>query len=222
MALNNTNIPSSASDVVGIFDQNFNQVFPLARPVKVTVHQLSKPMEHPVELGTIITDNRIIMPTEIEVSMILPGGAYRSVYQQINQIFTSAQLLNVQTRTSTYPNMFIVELPHDEDAEMFDTVAIGLKMKQVLIVTTQTQALPATAVANTNQQSTINLGSQNPGSSYPLPPPTVDGPGSALPQIPPPPNRSTLNVPVLPPPSPINNAQYEQIYGGVTPITSGQ
>jgi hypothetical protein len=222
MALNDTNIPSAASDVVGVFDQNFNQVFSTARPVKATVRETSKPMEHPVEQGTVVTDHRIINPNEIELSMILPAGEYRPVYQQIKQYFNSAQLLNVQTRTDTYPNMFIIELPHEEDAEMFDTIPLGIKMKQVLIVSTQTQALPPTAVENTNQQSTIDLGVQQTSMGYPIPPPTVDGDGSALPQIPPPPNRSTLNVPVLPPPSPINNIQYEQIYGGATAVTGGK
>ena len=87
MALNDTNIPSAASDVVGVFDANFNQVFRLARPVKAQIHETSKPMEHPVETGIIITDHRIILPVEIEFSLILPPGEYRPVYQQIKQFF---------------------------------------------------------------------------------------------------------------------------------------
>lgn len=171
MALNDINVPSAASDVVGVFDQNFNQVFPTSRPIKAEIRETSRPMEHPVETGVIITDHRIILPTEIELSMILPAGDYRSVYQQIKQYFNSAQLLSVQTRTDTYANMFIVDIPHQEDAELFDTVSLAIRLKQVLIVTTQTQSLPAGAVKDATQQSTINNGAQSPGLEQLLPPP---------------------------------------------------
>lgn len=216
MALNDINIPSAASDVVGVFDQNFAQVFPTARPIKAIINETSKPMEHPVESGVIITDHRIILPTEIELSMILPAGDYRSVYQQIKTYYISAQILNVQTRTDTYPNMFIVQIPHQEDAELFDTVSLTIKLKQVLIVSTQTQALPASAVANTNQQSTINNGIQVPGQTMALPPPSTFTADSSDPGFKLPPGVS----------APAPNAQSFLNYGGsslpLAPITQAQ
>lgn len=171
MALNDINIPNAASDVVGVFDQNFNQVFPTARPMKAQINESARAMEHPVETGTVITDHIIFEPNEIELSMVLPRGDYRSVYQQIEQIYKAAQVLSVQTRAATYNNMFIYRMPHIEDTEVYDALVIIVRFRQILIVQTTTQTLPAAAVKNPTDQSTINNGLQQPGPSKSLPPP---------------------------------------------------
>lgn len=220
MALENTNLPNAASDLVGIFDQNFRQIVIGARPIKVTVREISRIMDHPIETGSVISDHRIIMPEEIEFSTILPSGDYRSVYQQLETIFNAGTLLNVQTRTSTYKNMVIEEMPHQEDPDLFSTVSLGIRMRQAQIINTLSQALPPQSVKNPVDQSTANIGQQQPQNDFPLPPPVVDGTGNALPQIPPPPNRSTLNVPVLAPGGP-NNQQYQDIYVSALPQVAG-
>lgn len=171
MALTNTNIPNDASDVVGVFDQEFNQVFPLARPIKCIVDESAKAMEHPVETGTVITDHIIYEPNEIELSMILPRGEYRSVYQQIEQIYRSSTILTVQTKTATYSNMYIYRLPHQEDAELFDVIALIIRMRQVIIFSTTAQALSADQVEDPTDQSTVKKGLQLPSSTKVLPPP---------------------------------------------------
>lgn len=214
MALNDTNIASSSSDVVAVLNATYQQVFKLARPMKAQVREPSRSMTHPVETGSIITDNRIILPAEIDMKMILPQGDYRSVYQQIRQLWLAGTLLIVQTKASSYPNMLIENMPHEEDVTMFDTIEVNLKFMQAQLVQTQSQALPATAVKNAVNQSTIQIGTQQSGINFPVPAPVVDGTnGSSLPQIPPPATRSTLNVPALPPPSPMNDAQYESTWG---------
>src|ERR1700761_9421556 len=146
MPLNNTNIPSASSDVVGVFDANFNQLFPLGRPIKARVHPFSRLMDHPVETGFITTDHRIVLPTEISLILVLTSAQYRSVYQQINQIFVSAPILSVQTKATTYQNMIIQEIPHEEDPSMFDSIEMEVKLRQAQIVSSQTQALPPQAV----------------------------------------------------------------------------
>lgn len=185
MSLTNTNIPSAASDVVGVFDQGFNQVFPLARPIKATIDESAKAMEHPVETGVVITDHIIFQPNEIELSMILPSGEYRSVYQQIEQIYKAATVLSVQTRAATYQNMFIYRMPHQEDVELFDTISMFIRMRQILIIAPAAQSLPATSVKNPTDQSTITNGLQQPGITQALPPPSTfeeaDGPIPTLP-----------------------------------------
>lgn len=216
MPLNNTNVPSSASDIVGVFDSDFNQVFPLARPIKCVVKETAKNMEHPVETGVTITDHRIILPTEIELSMILPAGEYRAVYQQIKQLWISAPLLSVQSRADTYDQMMIESIPHEEDPAMFDTIALAIRLKKVLFVSPVAQSLPASSVQNPVDQSTVRSGEQQPSAPMSLPPPVYGGPidshaDSALPQIPSPPRDAGKFVPLLPPMSPINPAQYGQI-----------
>lgn len=171
MALLNINIPSSATDVVGVFDQNFSQVFPMVRPVKALIDESAKPMDHPIEKGTVITDHIIFLQNEIELQTILPAGDYRSAYQQVEQIFRSGQILSVQTRANTYQNMFIYKMPHQEDADLYDTIVLSVRLRQVQIVDTLTQALPATAVKNPVDQSTVNTGLQLPSAPQSLPAP---------------------------------------------------
>lgn len=157
MRLNNLQ-SSFAVDVVGVFTNDFQQVFKNARPIKAVIKPNSKLMEHPVENGATITDHRIILPTEIELSMILTPDTYRDTYQQIAQFRLNATKLIVQTRVGSFSNQIISDIPHEESADMYNTVAVGLKLKEVQIVTAQFTVVPRNPANN----STINRGNQQP------------------------------------------------------------
>jgi hypothetical protein len=170
MPLNSAFVPNASSDVVGVFDQNtFEQVFSAARPIKVSVKETARAMEHPVETGATITDHLVIDPNEIELSVFLISRGnlsdYRSVYQQLVQFRKNATLLSVQTRTDTYANMLILDISHDEDAAIFDAVAVGVKLKEVLFVTPQYGNLPAANVADKKNSSTVDRGEQQTNAS---------------------------------------------------------
>jgi hypothetical protein len=158
MAINQ--IPTAAVDVVAIFNQNFQQLFATARPIKATVKEDSKLMEHPLETGATIIDHMIILPVEIELSLILKRGEYRDVYERIRQTFINREIVLVQTKTALYDNMIIQSLPHDEEPELFDTIAVALKLRHVQIVTAQFAKLPPRAVRNKSQVSTVDRGQQ--------------------------------------------------------------
>jgi hypothetical protein len=164
MPITSTFLPTTAVDVVGVFDAQFNQVFSNARPMKAMVMEQAKAMEHPVETGVTITDHRIILPTEIELSVLLSNTTsneeYRSLYQQIKQLWINATLLTVQTRTDSYANMLITGMPHDETADMFDAIAVGIKLKEALFVQARFGTLPPTSVKNKSNASTVDRGEQ--------------------------------------------------------------
>lgn len=150
-------------DVVGIYDAEFNQLFETARAIKASVKEDSKLMEHPVENGATITDYSIILPIEIELSMIAAGvEAYRAVYNQIKQAFVSRSVLVVQTWTGLYRNMLIQSMPHEEDPALADAIAIALRLKEVKIVEAQYAALTARQVRNPSHASTVARGQQQP------------------------------------------------------------
>lgn len=155
--LNNL-LPSAAVDYVAIFDQNFTQLFREARALKAVVKEQAKVMEHPVESGAIITDHRIILPVEIELSLILASADYQSVYKAIRQYYLNATLLVIQTRAGVYENQLISALPHEEDPTMFDALAIALSLKQVQFVQAQFGVIPK-APAN---KAVVNRGVQRP------------------------------------------------------------
>lgn len=128
-------VPSAAADVVGVYDKDFKQVFQRARPVKALVKEESKLMEHPLETGATIVDHRIILPVEIELSLLLQASDYRDTYQEIKQLYLNAEILTVQTRSGTYSNQIIMSMPHDEDPERFECLAVALKLKEAMFVT---------------------------------------------------------------------------------------
>jgi hypothetical protein len=145
-----------AVDTIGVFTQDFTQVFPLARPIKAIVKETAKVMEHPLETGATITDHRIINPVEIELSMVIPSIAYLGVYETIKQYYLNATLLTVQTKSGVYPNQIIASLPHEENPETFSVLTMALTLKQVLFANTQSvQGVKSPAATNT-----VDRGSQ--------------------------------------------------------------
>ncbi len=149
-------------DVVAVYDSSWNQVFPLARAMKINVLPTSKLMDHPIEDGATRTDFRIFNPTEIELSVICTSRQYKSVYQQIKSAYLSGDVFFVTSKADTYSNMMIQAMPHDEIPDMFDVISVAIKMRQVILVATQYQPLPAAQVQDPNDQSTVNTGATTP------------------------------------------------------------
>jgi hypothetical protein len=123
------------SDVVGIYDgSSFQQLFADARPLKATVRETSKIMEHPAETGVIVADHHIINPVEIDIPLMIQAQYYASTHQQIKATYLNATSLSVQTRTDVYSNMVIADMPHDESPEFYDAITLAVHLKQVLYV----------------------------------------------------------------------------------------
>ena len=155
-------LASDAVDVVGVFDQDFQQLFQLARPMRALIREGSKLMEHPVESGGTITDHRVILPVSIELHMILAPEEYQDTFQQIKSAFKELKTLSVQTKADTYSDMLIEEIPHDESPDFFDTVAVALRLKQVILVDAQYAQLPAKEVKKKSNASTVKTGQKQP------------------------------------------------------------
>lgn len=150
--------PSSA-DIVAVYDQNFNQQFPNARPLIAEVREPSRKMQHPIESGQILTDYQIFLPICIEIPTMVAPEFVRDTYQQIANLYRSSQLLFVQTLTALYANMIISELPHNENPLFFNSIRVPLRFEQVQVVQAQTSY----AAVAPSDQNTQNLGTQNPG-----------------------------------------------------------
>jgi hypothetical protein len=152
----NTILPSFAFDSVAILTQDYTQVFNQARPIKAVVKEEAKLMEHPVETGITIVDHRIILPVEIELSMILSPNDYQNTYNQIREFYLNATLLIVQTRAGVYTNQLIQSMPHEEDPALYDTLSIALSLKEVQFVTAKYSNTPK----NKSNSNTSDRGSQ--------------------------------------------------------------
>ncbi len=144
-----------SADQVAVWRQDdFSQVFQAARPIKATVSEEAKLMEHPVENGSTITDHRVIAPVEIQLSLVLASWDYRDVYHSIRALFRDSTLLVVQTATGCYINMIISGLPHEESPDMMDAISLTLKLKEVVLVSASYGTLSEAEVAKVKWSST--------------------------------------------------------------------
>jgi len=149
-----------STDVVCVLDSSLTQVFELARPIKATVKEEAKTMEHPLETGATITDHRVVLPVQVELSLVLSSAEYQQVYQQIRGLFLRADLLTVQTRTGSYENQLIVAMPHEETGDMQDGTTLALKLREALFVEPEFSELRVIKVANPKNTSTVKRGEQ--------------------------------------------------------------
>lgn len=153
-------VPTKAVDVVAITGAGFVPLFQSARPLTASVYELADLMEHPLETGAVIADHIVYRPIEIELPMLCVGElAYRSTYAALRATFNSGTLLTIRTRTGSYPNMVISDLPHDETATEFDAISIRLRLREARFVTPKT-GLAQDQVQDPKQASTVNRGAQ--------------------------------------------------------------
>lgn len=126
---------SKRVDVVQILNQQtMQQIFAVARPMKATVKETAKVMQYPVETGSTLSDNRVSNPTEIEMALFIPASGYSTVYPQMRNAWLQPTLLSVQTRTGTYKNMIIADMPHEEDPDMFSAIMMHVRFKEVIMI----------------------------------------------------------------------------------------
>lgn len=161
-----TLLPSFAVDSVAVFTQDFTQIFRAARSIKAVIKEQSKVMQHPVESGIVITDHRIILPLEIDLSLILNSFDYQNVYETIKGYYLQGTLIVVQTRSGVYQNLLIEKMPHEEDPMMYDVLTLALGLKEVIFTTAQYGVVPknpknSTNVSRGTQQGTTATPSQS-------------------------------------------------------------
>ncbi|CAB4132131.1 hypothetical protein UFOVP138_54 [uncultured Caudovirales phage] len=157
-SLNSTPPVLKSADLIAIFDASFNQAFTMARPLKVNVNVQSKLCDHPIETGATMSDFRIALPTEIELSLVCTGADYKGVYQSIRDAYNNGQSFILVTKADTYYNLMIQAMPHEETPDMFDVIAIALKLREILIVDTLYQPFTAKKVAKKTDVSTVKTG----------------------------------------------------------------
>lgn len=156
-------------DVVGVFDgESLEQVFKNARPMKASVREAQKVMQYPVETGVTLSDHKVVLQKQIDLSLVIPARFYESTYQQIVGAAMNATLLTVQTRAGVYPNMIIEAYPHEEDPALYDAITMGLKLTEVLFVAPASIAQP-NAPAGYSPADPVNNDTQRRGQQSALP-----------------------------------------------------
>lgn len=150
---------TKAIDVVGVYDVDFNQVFEGARPLRSSITDEAQFFKHPLESSATRTDHVIFLPVKISMGMIMSGADYKSVYQQIKQLYKNQTQLIVQTKTDIYENIYIKSIPHEESPGNFDSLTMNLMLEETLIAVTVVTFIPE----NDADKNTKNRGQQRPG-----------------------------------------------------------
>lgn len=128
---------TSAADVVAL-TYNGAPLFAAARPLFASVYEFADVMEHPLEDGSVIADHIVRKPIEIELPMMCVGEvAYRSTYAQIRTAYNAGLLLTVVTRTASYPNMVLSDIPHDETPDSYNAIALRIRLREARLVSPQ-------------------------------------------------------------------------------------
>ena len=151
-------------DVVGIFDNAFNQLFQNARPLRAQLREANRIMDHPRENGQTNSDYKITLPVEIVMPLVLVDPYVQDVYDEIKTASLNSTSLTVQTRTGIYSNMVIQETPHDETTELYNGITIYLRLREIQIPLGTQNFSPA----DPTQANTLQEGEQNP-STFPNP-----------------------------------------------------
>lgn len=135
-------------DVVAVLDQeSFQQVFGNFRPMKASVRETSRVMDYPVETGAILSDHKIILPTEIQMAGMIKSEFYASAYAAIRNAWINSTLLSVQTRTGTYRNMIVADMPHEEDPDAQNAVMQFIRFREVQFGV-PSSVVPAASLSN--------------------------------------------------------------------------
>ena len=158
----NTQTSSGAVDVVAVLDADLNQLFPEARPIKATVKEEAKAMEHPLETGAMTVDHRVLLPIEIELQCLLTREEYAETFQREKDVYLAADLCTVQTRVDSYDDMLIIAMPHEESSDMQDGVTLIVQLRHVLFVTAEFRDLPKVKPTNPKNSATKQRGEQRP------------------------------------------------------------
>jgi hypothetical protein len=151
-----------SADVVAVLNgESSAQVFEKARPLRATIFEVSTLMEHPIENGSSIADHKVTQPVEIELPVVLSNSDdYKQTFAEIRQLFNSGTFLTVQTRVASYSKMVLLEMPHEETPEEFDSVTIGLRFREALVVTATYGGLAPAQVKAKPKASTVKRGAQ--------------------------------------------------------------
>ncbi len=174
-------IPTSAVDVVAIFSaeelegppeettfldtvtefftgEQEGQLVPGARPMKAVINESAEFFKHPLENSKKITDHRIILPVDIEISMIITGEEYPDVYKEIKQLFLDGTELVIQTRTDSYTGQVIQSMPHEETPEVYDGILLSFGTSEIQTAPVEVEFSPS----DETQESTVDRGEQLP------------------------------------------------------------
>lgn len=149
---------NSFAPVTAILDSGGNQIFETVGILGVTAASSVAYPQHTLENGVNITDHRIRLQDRVTLSCVLDPDDYIEVYRRVKKAFNESAAFIIQTKVETYTNLYIENLPHDEDAK--NTVTLNLEFLEQRFQFPSADSLPESEVANAADSDTRNAGNK--------------------------------------------------------------
>ena len=123
-----------------------------------SVTEDSNMMEHPVESGYKVVDNKVFNPIEIDIRLSMPNYVFKQVYRELRELYEKSPRLKIKTQGKYYNNMILQGIPHEETPENFDRIVFDLHFKEEIIVEPKYIKLPTSKLKNAENSDTQKLG----------------------------------------------------------------
>lgn len=110
--------------------------------------------DHPVEIGAAISDHAFLRPVEVEMQIGWSDstGGYvgyaRDAYDELVALQRQREPFTLTTGSRRYTNMLISSISLQKDEKTENISAITVRLREVIIVSTQTTSAPKSAQSN--------------------------------------------------------------------------
>jgi hypothetical protein len=160
-------IDVSLSDIfkpitISIMPQVFNPIFLQMQIIQADVVRGALITSHPIEMdsknnlsSTTISDNRVVLPREVQVDLICPDEATN---RALMDSFSTHSLFTITTKNEVITNCAFAEAPYSNNAEMLNSTRYRLRFIEVVIVSPMTGKIQQQDTRNSSDVSTIRRG----------------------------------------------------------------
>lgn len=148
-----TNILEGALGRLGGITSIANKIDGTGVVMSAEIKEESRLTEHPLENGRVLADNKVILPTEIDVRITLPAVDYEDMIANIRKYKDNNSMFRIETKFASYDNMQIVSIPCTLNVENVQKLTFSIKFREVLMMAT-----PETQTANVSDMDTVNTG----------------------------------------------------------------
>lgn len=132
----------------------------------IKIHSPTKVATHPVETGSVIMDNKVIEPIEIEATCMLYISAYNNWMDNLcNALYNkSDQTYVIQTKTDLFEDLILEDMIEEQSKDKFDIVTLILRFRQMLKADVSKEAAKGNGYGgsgNSNENNSGKSKSQN-------------------------------------------------------------
>lgn len=149
-----TNVLEGSISKLGGITDIANKIDGTAIVMTADIVESCKLTEHPLEDGKVVADNKVILPTEINIRITLQAVEYQDKLDEIKRYKNERTMLLVETKFGTFPNMQIVEMPCNLNVENVNRLTFTIKLREVIMMTEEIET------ANDSDMDTVNTGTQ--------------------------------------------------------------